>query len=491
MLPSTVSRPVGSEAACDPPWWHSVVLGGMAGGLGWGIRGQYGHETGAMIAGLLVSLVLVLRFCPTANAGWAARAVAWGTVAIGIGGSMTYGQTVGLTHDEPLIGNWAALNWGMLGLAIKGGAWIGFAGLFLGMGLGGTRYALGELLLLMLGLVGLFVAGVWLLNNPFDPEHRALPLVYFSDHWRWEPDSDLRPRREVWGGLWCALLGAIVYAAWRRRDRLAWRLALWGILAGAIGFPLGQCVQAFHAWNPDLFKSGWAAQLAPHMNWWNWMETVFGATFGAVLGLGAWMHRREIRPENAVAKPSLHLGKEVGLAVLHVTLLTAASFSDRPVAELYQEFGLVLVTLPIVAIAGGRLWAWLVIFPITLIPIAGKTLHRLVLEESAIATTPGWLSLLIVPVAVATLAALWAYRRSEAGRPAAAVLPQALLLTTWTYFGLNFAFCDFPWPWAPWTARTPNSLVFALCAFGLTAGALLLRGGCTKRREPLPQIDVR
>jgi len=28
----------------------------MAGGLGWGIRGQYGHEAGAMIAGLLVRL---------------------------------------------------------------------------------------------------------------------------------------------------------------------------------------------------------------------------------------------------------------------------------------------------------------------------------------------------------------------------------------------------------------------------------------------------
>ena len=36
----------------------------MAGGMGWGIRGQYGHETGAMIAGVLVSLVLVFLFCP-------------------------------------------------------------------------------------------------------------------------------------------------------------------------------------------------------------------------------------------------------------------------------------------------------------------------------------------------------------------------------------------------------------------------------------------
>ncbi|GIT38711.1 MAG: hypothetical protein Ct9H300mP7_6320 [Verrucomicrobiota bacterium] len=39
---------------------------------------------------------------------------------MGFGGSITYGQTIGLTHDGPLIGNWASLRWGMLGLAIKG-----------------------------------------------------------------------------------------------------------------------------------------------------------------------------------------------------------------------------------------------------------------------------------------------------------------------------------------------------------------------------------
>ncbi len=34
----------------------SILLTAMAGAMGWGIRGQYGHETGAMIAGVLVSL---------------------------------------------------------------------------------------------------------------------------------------------------------------------------------------------------------------------------------------------------------------------------------------------------------------------------------------------------------------------------------------------------------------------------------------------------
>ena len=70
-------------------WLLTVLAGAAAGGMGWGIRGQYGHETGAMIAGALVSLALVLRVCPRARLLAAARAVALGTIAIGFGGSMT------------------------------------------------------------------------------------------------------------------------------------------------------------------------------------------------------------------------------------------------------------------------------------------------------------------------------------------------------------------------------------------------------------------
>ena len=46
----------------------------------------------------------------------------------------------GLTQNKALIGNWEAWRCGMLGLGLKGAVWIGFAGLFFGMGLGGVRY---------------------------------------------------------------------------------------------------------------------------------------------------------------------------------------------------------------------------------------------------------------------------------------------------------------------------------------------------------------
>ena len=202
------------DAAVSVPWWKPVVFAAMAGGMAWGIRGQYGHETGAMIAGLLVSLTLTFLLCPSVGALPVARAVAWATLAMGIGGSMTYGQTLGLTQNAPVIGNWEALLWGMLGLVIKGGVWIGFCGVFLGMGLGGVRYRPRHILALVLAMIGAFFLGIYLLNSPFSPANRELPLLYFSEQWHWNPDGELKPRFECWGGLLLALATAIAYSGW-------------------------------------------------------------------------------------------------------------------------------------------------------------------------------------------------------------------------------------------------------------------------------------
>lgn len=499
------TRNTESDASAVP-LWQPILLAALAGGMGWGIRGQYGHETGAMIAGLLVSLTLVFLFCPRAALLPSARAIAMGTIAIGFGGSMTYGQTIGLTHDAPLIGNWAALRWGMLGLAIKGGIWIGFAGLFLGMGLGGVRYRAREILLLMLAMLALYALGVWALNRPFDPANKVLPKIYFSHDWRWQPGAELKPRRECWGGLLFALLGAWAWASAIRRDRLARSLAFWGIVGGALGFPLGQSLQAFHAWNPELYKTGLWLRLDPFMNWWNWMETTFGGIMGACLGLGLWLNRRlialpEIRSRRgrealasmtnaATANNSTEGSHETFsppiewlLVGLHVTLLTLAEFASvRSVSALY-DLGLVLALIPMVAVAGGRWWPFLLPLPITLLPIAGKTIRQLGYREHTIGLVPGWLLYGVLPLALTTVAALWFASRTREELSGGEFARRSLLICTWLYFGLNCAFFHFPWPWTAWTGRTPNGLAFTLCAFALTLAAILIsrkgsRAGC-------------
>ena len=494
------SSPIVSPSSPRPGYdgpraWQAVVYPALAGAMGWGIRGQYGHETGAMIAGVLVGLVLVLLFCRRSMSIPAARAVAFCTVAMGIGGSMTYGQTIGLTQNADLVGNWEAWRWGMLGLAIKGAIWIGFAGLFLGMGLGGVRYSWRRLAVMVAGLACACVTGWWLLNTPFDPAQRILPRLSFSASWHWQPGAGdaLKPRSEVWGGLLFALAFGWAWAGWWQGDRLARRLAVWGMLGG-LGFPIGQSLQSFHAWRPDVFQAGLWATLDPAMNWWNWMETTFGAVMGACLGLGAWRNRGLIAPLDAPPVVEFAPAVEWTLAGVHVTLLVLAEFTAIAWVGALYDPGLALAAIPFVAVAGGRWWPFLVTLPITALPIAGKTIRSLVYQAHAVPPPIGWLLSGVVPLLLTLSVAAWFARRAAADssaipshesagtvRPSVATSSHAspdagghafarvsLLLLAWLYFGLNYAIFRFPWPWEPWTTRTPTALAFAVCLAGLT-----------------------
>lgn len=435
--------------------------------MGWGIRGQYGHETGAMLAGLLLSLTLVLLCCPQLNGLEAMRAVAWATVAIGFGGSMTYGQTVGLTHDRELVGNTQALLWGMLGLSIKGGLWIGFSGVFLGMGLGGKRYRALELTCLMFGILGLCWTGIQLINEPFDPARKILPQIYFSDDWRWEPNAVLKPRREVWGGMLFALVGLMGYVRVHRGDGLAFRLGLWAVVGGMIGFPLGQCLQAYHAWHPELFRQGIWASWDPVINWWNFMETTFGAVMGAALGCGLWLNRARVQKASSEGADSMRSSVGWGLLGLHLVLLILVEFYSVGAVDRLYDFGLYLGLLPVVCVAGDRRWPYW-IPAITLLPVAGKTVREMVYENHSVAPGLGWLLYLVIPLVASVGLACWLQRGRRPEAPARVSVAPMLLLYAWTFFLLNYAFFRFPWPWATWTARTPNAVIYTVCVLALT-----------------------
>lgn len=469
-----------AEPAPDVSWGLPVLLGAVAGGMGWGIRGQYGHETGAMMAGLLTACAVCFALAGALGSARVIRAIAWATVGMGIGGSMTYGQTVGLTHNPDMVGNGAALAWGMLGLGIKGAIWIGFGAVFLGMGLGGVRYRGRELVLLYLGLLAACALGIWLLNEPHDPANRRLPRIYFSADWRWTPDATperLKPRREVWGGLLLALTLLLVWLGVWRKDRVAWRLGLWGCLGGAVGFPLGQSLQAFHAWNRELFASGAWAEADRVINWWNFMETTFGLTMGAAIGLGAWTMRRWITDAGQVAEAEeggalpASGWLEGGLLAVHAVLLVGVEFAGVRWIDAVYDFGLMLAFIPFIGVGIGRVWPWVLTFGITLVPIAGKTFRNLCVEEKVLAAEAGVALYLVVPMVASGVVGWRLWRRARAGGPSRSWLGAMLVFQALLYFGLNQAFFRLPWPWLPWTARTPNSLVYAACV-AVLAGAV-------------------
>jgi hypothetical protein len=472
-------------AARSPSFLMTMLMAAFAGGMGWGIRGQYGHESGAMMAGLLVSLVLVLRFCPHASSLSAIRAVALMTLGVSLGGSMTYGQTVGLTHDAELVGNGEALRWGLLGLFLKGGIWISLAATWFAVGINGKRYRPLECTVLVGVMILLWFLGVYLWNQPYEPSERLLPRFYFSDSWVWEPDAELKPRREIWGGLLTALVGLVAYLRFGRQDRLALRLAVWGFLGGGLGFSLGQCWQAYHAWNVEWFANTPSAQpFHQYVNWWNLMETTFGLIFGAVLALGLWLNRHLIEmptvaEQAALPGPEMTGAGELALVLVHTSAIVVWNFVSYPAYDVFADQAVTMILLPVAGVLAGRYWPYWLTLPIVLIPIAGKTVRELVYYEAELAHLVGWLAYFAVPVAMALLLA-WQLGRRQPSQRAAHAAAIILLFSATTFWFLNFAFFRYPWPWVEWTQRTLHGLIYTVCWLGLVAESLVV---LTRRSE--------
>ena len=538
------------------PIWKPVIFSAMAGGMAWGIRGQYGHETGAMIAGVLVSLTACFILCRKMPLEQLVRAVALGVVAMGIGGSMSYGETVGLTHDGPLRGNEDAWRWGMLGLAIKGGVWIGFFGTFLGMGLSGRLYTSKNMIALMLAALGAYFMGINTINYPFRPYEvdaqfkygmdgtqmihvnrfpggkgnikeaadKALPYLYFSDHWDWEPYETIRPRWENWGGQLLALFVVFIYVGWWRDDKLARNMAIWGVIAGGIGFPAGQTVQSWYQWNSSFMSGEIEQQFRPvlqdnetlqwiishlSMNWWNTMETTFGTVMGGLVGLGLWFNRKRIGNLISTDEPRSHIAVPVEalLLAIHVACLAYFEFyfiahRDHYNDALYEQ-GLVMAFIPFVLIVGGRFSHYFIMFPVVLQTIAGRTLvarlykqiqnddgiRETIYNEQAKINLPlldadphvslgvGWLIYFIVPMGIAICSALYFCNKHKTRTRDSTFTGTSLLIMGWLFFYLNFVFWGCPWwqwseftsfPWAKWGGPNTMNAIFVIYMTSLT-----------------------
>lgn len=474
----------------------TALLAGMAGAMAWGIRGQYGHETGAMMAGVLVGFIVVVLHGQMLTSLMSARAVAMFAIGISVGGSMTYGQTVGLTHDAHFVGNQDAYFWGMLGLSIKGAVWIAMGAAMFGMALSGKRYRTTELCILLALMLAAYFVGVLLLNRPFSREPELVPRIYFSHYSFWAPKVD-RPRPECWGGLVAAFIVLMTFLSVVKRDWLGFSLGLWGVVGGAVGFPLGQAIQAYNAWHGEWVTSLPTNSITKYFNWWNMMETTFGFVMGAIVGLGCWFHRRAIGyyadPEDEQNKVTITPFFEVVLLAFHIRLLVAWSFQSLPWVDAVTDHALTIIIVPTISVMAGRFWPYLVPLPIVTLPIAGKTVRQLIFGENATPASSwpsairelifadaspaevGWDVYLVFPLVIATLVAIYFSGRSHRDREHSWFPCIGLCIATWLFFSLNFAFFHVPWPWLEWTGRTPNGLIFLCCAICLTLAAIRFR----------------
>jgi hypothetical protein len=247
------------------PRWLFIVFPALAMMLGWGLRGHIGGGPfGAMIPGAMVALSLgLLLELPVAATS---VLVVFGVFGIGLGGEMTYGQTLGFLRNPETV--W----WGTAGTTLKGAVWGILGGAVFSIGFLFKRIPKKTLILtFLLMMLGMYI-GFKLINDPM--------ILYFSD--------PANPRPESWGAL---LVGAITLLVFLRFNlkktdfKIVLRFALIGLIGGGLGFGLGGFWMVMGSNMPDvIFKS-----------WWKAMEFTFGFLLGGSLGYAAWLSRNDLK----------------------------------------------------------------------------------------------------------------------------------------------------------------------------------------------------
>ena len=109
--------------------WQMILLTVLALSLGWGIRGNFGHESGAAMPGALAAMAVALM---SGRPDWWERAhlfAMFGALGWSLGGSMSYMQVIAFTHS----GHVPSVLYGFANLCVIGFCWAALGGLGVGV----------------------------------------------------------------------------------------------------------------------------------------------------------------------------------------------------------------------------------------------------------------------------------------------------------------------------------------------------------------------
>ena len=244
-------------------------------------------------------------------------------------------------------------------------------------------------------------------------------------------------------------------------------MTVWGMFAGGVGFTIGQCVQAYHAWNAHIIKNGFLSSIYPYINWWNMMEITFGAVFAFIITFGLWYNRQHISSNDNNNSFQLGFKNELVLLVVHIVALLTWNFISFSTFDWFADRAITMGIIPIVAIVGGRVWPYLICLPITALPIAGKTLRYLAYRTNDVSLIIGWVIYFFIPLIFITWFSLKLIRNQNNHSNGMSFIRYTLCINTVFYFFMNWSFFNWPWPWTTWTMRTPSGIIFLFCTISL------------------------
>ncbi|MGE3317098.1 MAG: hypothetical protein AB7O26_18430 [Planctomycetaceae bacterium] len=366
-----------------------LIFPAIAMSLGWGLRGTIGGgPMGATIPGVMIALAICLL---VRRPGGIAVAAALGTIGVGLGGQMTYGQTIGFVR------NVETEQWGLLGLAVKGAVWGLSGGVLLGLGLVHEKFTRRQILIALLLMIGGTFLGWALVNQP--------KLIYFSNR-------EKEPRAEIWAGLLFGAIATTGYLASLRRSNVPTSFALLGLIFGGLGFGGGG---VFNKFGTGTFKEnyqneGWWKTIDQYVGWWKLMELTFGLLLGLGYGLAAWIHRKEIAQSDVdVPQPTDQKRSLFGVETLAAVGLSFVALWLQFHLRTPATFSILGSLLILIAVYSPRL-AWQIAISFTVVAFLrdlGTSLSiKLwagVTEDHPAAVTYIWIGAGLVSVAIAVL----------------------------------------------------------------------------------------
>lgn len=240
---------------------------------GWGMRGTtIGGEKGAMLPGAIIGLIIAAFSGVLIVREHFYIFAALGAVSMYFGGSMTYGETLGITMNSKPAEN---MKKGLIALFIKGFLWFGCFGAIFTTGINAVCYVydLKELLIIFGATPLSAVCLYFIFNKPLKPAENKFPKIYFS-----------KTRQESWGALLGVFLTLFIFAV-IKSNILTVVFSVCCALFGGLGWVLGQLLQIYSIHYADNSSSHLGRLLGKSNNVDSWkiMECVLGA-FG---GLGA------------------------------------------------------------------------------------------------------------------------------------------------------------------------------------------------------------
>ncbi len=220
--------------------WQSIALAMLSLSIGWGIRGNYGHEFGAMIPGALCAVAVCLA---SGRADWRERVVffaLFGSIGWGFGGSIAYMPPISYTQS----GHWPTQLYGWAAVFLIGFLWAAMGG-------AGTAYAAVETRERLTATIRplIWVLAAWAIEYAFE-DRMVSWFVRGYDSSGLRHDSPLYWLDSEWMEANWALLGLCLFELWDRRWRGFRHLLRFGAWGAVLGWLLQQALAAVNLLAP-------------------------------------------------------------------------------------------------------------------------------------------------------------------------------------------------------------------------------------------------